>query len=142
MDMRAVVCIAALAGAVAACAGARAEVLRFHATLSPVETPAAASRATGLADIVVDTERRTLSWRVTYSGLSGPVVRARFLAPAAPGERPGAHDMSGRLTSPIVSSADIDDIEIGDLRAGLWSVSLATPRRPQGEIQGDLEQVR
>jgi hypothetical protein len=47
-------------------------------------------------------------------------------------------DLAPRLTNPMVASTRLNDIQIGDLRAGLWSVNLLTP---QGEIGGDLERA-
>jgi hypothetical protein len=95
-----------------------------------------------VADLVLDTETKLLSWRLTYGGLSGPVIGARLKTPPEPGTpRGGARDLPPPLASPIVSSIRLDDIEIGDLRAGLWSIALLTARCPQGEIGGDVEQA-
>jgi hypothetical protein len=83
-----------------------------------------------------------LRWKVSYSGLSGPLTGAHFKAPPEPGGSIAATmDLAPPLTSPMVASARLNDIQIGDLRAGLWSVNLLTAKKPQGEIHGDLERA-
>jgi hypothetical protein len=119
--------------------GARAEVLRFHADLTATD---AAGRGAGRADATLDTETGALSWRITYGGLSGPVVGARLLAPPEPGEPRGGLDSPRPYASPIAASAQIGNAEIGDLRAGLWSVVVMTARAPGGEIRGELIRAR
>src|SRR5439155_1579679 len=123
---------------------ARAEVLRFHAELRPaVETPSRPSRGGGAAEITLDTDSRVMNWRVTYAGLSGPVLGAHFRGPREPGAGlTDDMDFAPPYTSPIVASARLNDIEVGDLRAGLWSVELVTRTHPSGELRGDLERVR
>jgi hypothetical protein len=134
---------ALMTGALLAVTSASGEILHFHAKLAPSsETPASEHSAEGVAELTLDTESKILSWKVTYSGLSGPLIGAHFNAPPEPGSSIGAAmDLAPPLTSPVVSSARLDDIQIGDLRAGLWSVNLLTARNPRGEIRGDLERA-
>jgi hypothetical protein len=132
-----------VAGGLLAAATAKAEILRFKAHLLGVaETRRGPVRPTGLADLTLDTDTRVLSWRVIYAGLSGPVTEGRFQTPPAPVSTltaPG--HLAPPYASPIVSSALLDDIEIGDLRAGLWSIVLSTLRHPDGELRGDIERA-
>jgi hypothetical protein len=141
--MRAIQIGALIAGALLAVTAASGEILHFRATLAPSsEAPANQRRGGGLAELTLDTESKMLSWKVTYSGLSGPLIGAHFKAPPEPGLAAGATmDLSPPLTNPVVSSARLNDIQIGDLRAGLWSVNLMTAKNPHGEIQGDLERA-
>jgi hypothetical protein len=138
--MRAICLGALLTGALLAATSASAEVLHFRAKLAPPsETPASEHRPEGLAELTLDTESKVLSWKVSYSGLSGPLIGAHFKAPPEPGSSTGATmPMPPPLANPVVSSARLNDIQIGDLRAGLWSVDLLTARNPSGEIRGDL----
>ena len=63
---------------------AAADVIAMAAELSgPAEVPPNASTARGAAAITVDTASRILTWRVEYSGLSGPVSAAHFHGPAS-----------------------------------------------------------
>ena len=141
--MRATLVGALLTGAVLAATAASAEILHFRAKLEPPsEAPSGDRRGVGVAELILDTDSRILSWRVTYSGLSGPLIGAHFRAPPSPGSAAGATlDLAPPLTNPVVSSAHLNDIQIGDLRAGLWSVALLTAKCPRGEIRGDLEQA-
>jgi hypothetical protein len=122
---------------------APAEILRFKADLTRMtERPRGAERPIGLAQLSLDTDTRILSWRITYAGLSGPVTGGHFETPPEP---PEALAMPGQLAppfiSPISASALMDNIQIGDLRAGLWAIVLATSRNPGGEIRGDIERA-
>lgn len=129
--------VCAVAGAFPACA----EIIRFSARLTgAAEVPPLAGRGSGRADLVLDTDTKMLSWRVSYSGLTGPVTAAHFRTPAEPGSAlTTTMDFKGPFATPIVSSTRLNDIEIGDLRAGLWSLNLMTAAHPKGEIGGDLE---
>jgi hypothetical protein len=130
-------------GALLAVTTASGEVLHFRARLAPSPaSPPGQHGAAGLAEATLDTDSRILSWKVTYSGLSGPLIAAHFRAPSEPGSLAGAQmDLAPRLTNPMVASARLNDAQIGDLRAGLWSVNLLTSKKPQGEIGGDLERA-
>jgi hypothetical protein len=58
-------------------------ILKLQARLdSRSEVPPNASAATGLADVDYDPATRTLSWTLTYSGLTGPATAAHFHGPA------------------------------------------------------------
>jgi len=141
--MYATIAVTLAVGSLWACAPAAAEILHFRATLTgAAETPPNPTTGAGSAELTLDTESKMLSWRVTYGGLSGPLTGAHFKAPPEPGSAPGSGvDFTPPLASPIVSSARLNDIEIGDLRAGLWSINLLTARNPHGEICGDLERA-
>jgi hypothetical protein len=132
-----------IAGGLLAAPAASAEVLRFKARLSaPVEGSRGARRASGVAELILDTDMRVLSWRITYTGLTGPVTGAHFQTPTEP-NRPLAmpDELAPPYASPMAASALVDNIQIGDLRAGLWSLVLATARHPGGEITGGIERA-
>src|ERR1700759_2570057 len=60
---------------------------KFKATLDgKSEVPATTSTGTGTADIDYDPATKKLSWKLTYTGLSGPATAAHFHGPAAAGE--------------------------------------------------------
>jgi hypothetical protein len=144
--MRATVLGALAMGALLAVTSAFGEVLHFRANLAPSSdsppTQHALHGGAGLAELTLDTESKMLRWKVSYSGLSGPLTGAHFKAPPEPGGSIAATmDLAPPLTSPMVASARLNDIQIGDLRAGLWSVNLLTAKKPQGEIHRDLERA-
>ena len=53
------------------------------------ETPPNTSAGKGTADIDYDAATKKLSWKLTYSGLSGPATAAHFHGPAEPGKNAG-----------------------------------------------------
>ena len=84
----------AFAAAVAFAGPAFAE--KFKATLDgKSEVPPNASAGTGTADIDYDPATKKLSWKVTYSGLSGPATAAHFHGPAEAGTNAGVASYGG-----------------------------------------------
>lgn len=135
----------ALAAAAAVFAGAtQAEILNFTATLDgAAETPATASAGKGTASVALDTDSKHITWTIAYSGLSGAPTMAHFHGPAAVGVAAGVVvPITGDLASPIKGSAELDDGQIGDLRAGLWYVNIHSAQHPKGEIRGQLSQAK
>ncbi len=66
---------------------AAAEEIKFMAELSgAAQVPPVETEAMGMADVTVDTEAMTVSWRLVYEGLSGEPVAAHFHGPATPEE--------------------------------------------------------
>src|ERR1700726_880318 len=63
---------------------------KFKATLDgKSEVPATTSTGTGTADIDYDAATKKLSWKLTYTGLSGPATAAHFHGPAEAGKKAG-----------------------------------------------------
>jgi hypothetical protein len=140
--MRGILIGALIVGALLAVTPGSAETLHFRATLAPSEAQPSSRGPVGVADLTLDTESKVLSWKVSYSGLSGPLIGAHFKAPPEPGSSIGATmDLAPPLTNPVISSTRLNDIQIGDLRAGLWSVNLLTAKNPHGEISGELQRA-
>src|ERR1700730_9922167 len=72
------------------------------------ETPPNASAGKGTADIDYDPATKKLSWKVTYSGLSGPATAGHFHGPAEPGKNAGvAVAIPNATTSPAEGSATL-----------------------------------
>jgi hypothetical protein len=128
----------ALGAAVAFAGPAFAE--KMKATLdSKSEVPPNASTGTGTADIDYDAATRKLSWKLTYSGLSGPPSAAHFHGPAEPGKNAGvAVAIPGATSSPAEGSATLTDAQAADLMAGKYYVNVHTAANPAGEIRGQV----
>lgn len=137
--MRMLACLVAASSLLAA-APALAEVIHFTTKLDGAsETPPNDSKGTGEAKVTLDTDKHTVSWAVTYAGLTGPATMAHLHGPAAAGaSAPVTIPLTAPVTSPINGSAAITDTQIGDLRAGLWYVNVHTAAHPGGEIRGQL----
>src|ERR1700744_3477230 len=77
-------------GAAAFALASPASAEKFKATLDgKSEVPATTSSGTGTADIDYDPATKKLSWKLTYTGLSGAAKAAHFHGPAEPGKNAG-----------------------------------------------------
>ena len=119
---------------------AQADQITFKADLaSAAEVPPVTSPGKGSATASLDTTTKTLTWTVTYSGLSGPATAGHIHGPAALGANAGVLvPFSGDLASPIKGSATLTDAQVSDLEAGKWYVNLHTAANKPGEIRGQL----
>ena len=103
------------------------------------EVPAVMTDATGRVEASLTAGTNLLTWRVTYSGLSGPATGAHFHGPAMAGQNAGVVVPIGApLTSPITGSATLTPSQAADLTAGKWYVNLHTAANPNGEIRGQV----
>jgi len=103
------------------------------------EVPANASTGTGTADIDYDAATRKLSWKLSYSGLSGPATAAHFHGPAEPGKNAGvAVAIPNATSSPAEGSATLTEAQAADLMAGKYYVNVHTAANPGGEIRGQV----
>ena len=113
---------------------------KMKATLDgKTEVPPNASAATGTADIDYDPASKKLSWKVTYSGLSGAATMAHFHGPAEAGKNAGvAVAIPNATSSPAEGSATLTDAQAADLMAGKYYVNIHTAANPGGEIRGQV----
>lgn len=126
-------------GAAAAFAGS-ASAEKLKATLNgKSEVPATTSSGTGTADLDYDAATKKLSWKLTYSGLSGPATAAHFHGPAETGKNAGVMvPIPGAANSPAEGSATLTDAQASDLLAGKLYVNVHTAANPGGEIRGQV----
>lgn len=122
------------------CGVVRADEITFKADLGGAsEVPPVTTAGRGNATATLDTATKTLTWTVTYSGLSGPATAGHIHGPAAPGANAGVLvPFSGDLASPIKGSATLTDPQISDLEAGKLYVNLHTAANKPGEVRGQL----
>jgi hypothetical protein len=113
---------------------------KMKATLDgKAEVPPNTSAAKGTADIDYDPASKKLSWKVTYSGLSGPATAAHFHGPAEAGKNAGvAVAIPNATSSPVEGSATLTDAQAADLVAGKYYVNIHTAANPGGEIRGQV----
>src|ERR1700760_2512835 len=103
------------------------------------EVPATTSTGTGTADVDYDPATKKLSWKLTYTGLTGPAKAAHFHGPAEVGKNAGvAIAIPGAPSSPAEGSATLTDAQAADLQAGKYYVNVHTEANPGGEIRGQL----
>jgi hypothetical protein len=103
------------------------------------EVPPTTTSGKGTADIDYDAATKKLSWKVNYSGLSGPATAAHFHGPAEAGKNAGvAVPISNPASSPVEGSATLTDAQAADLMAGKYYVNIHTAANPGGEIRGQV----
>src|ERR1700726_4332503 len=103
------------------------------------EVPPNTSAATGTADVDFDAATKKLTWKLTYSGLSGPATAAHFHGPAEAGKNAGvAVAIPNAGTSPAEGSATLTDAQAADLAAGKYYVNVHTAANPGGGIRGQV----
>ena len=103
------------------------------------EVPANTSAGKGTADIDYDAATKKLSWKLTYSGLSGPATAAHFHGPAEAGKNAGvAVAIPNATSSPVEGSATLTDAQAADLMAGKYYINIHTAANPGGEIRGQV----
>jgi len=130
---------------IASSSHAFALMIPIQATLTGAgEVPANNSPGRGLMVGTFDTDTNTLTWTVTYSGLSSPVIAAHFHGPVSylgltPEENaPIQVGTPGDLPSPFHGMAKIDDAQAKDLKDGRWYFNVHTKNFPAGEIRGPV----
>jgi hypothetical protein len=113
---------------------------KFKAMLDgKTEVPPTTSTGTGTADIDYDPASKKLSWKLTYTGLSGPATAAHFHGPAASGENAKVSvAIPSAASSPAEGSAVLTDAQAADLEAGKLYVNVHTAANPTGEIRGQV----
>ncbi len=111
----------------------------FSAPLSvAAEVPPVTGAGTGMLDATFDKGSNVLSWKMTYSGLSGPATAAHFHGPAMPGANAGVVVPFASATSPSEGKATLTAPQVADLMAGKWYANVHTAANPGGEIRGQL----
>jgi hypothetical protein len=103
------------------------------------QVPPNTSAGTGTADLDYDAASKKLSWKITYSGLSGPVTAAHFHGPAAAGANAGVKvAIPNATSSPVEGSATLTDEQAADLMGGKYYINVHTTANPGGEIRGQV----
>jgi hypothetical protein len=113
---------------------------KMKATLDGAsEVPPTTTAGKGTADIDYDPATKKLSWKVTYTGLSGPATAAHFHGPAESGKNAGvAVAIPNAVSSPAEGSATLTDAQAADLTSGKYYVNVHTAANPAGEIRGQV----
>jgi hypothetical protein len=137
--------LTALLGAPAAALAANEQ---FHAVLlGASETPPTGVSGAGTLDATLDTASRTLTYTLTWSGLTGAATMAHFHGPAAPGAAAGVQvsirdkanpGQAAALTSPVNAQAILTADQVAQLEQGLWYVNVHSAQFPKGELRGQV----
>jgi hypothetical protein len=112
----------------------------FTAAMSGAqEVPPVSTAASGNAEATYDRNSSTLSYRVAYSGLSGPATAAHIHGPAGPGANAGVVvPFTNVGSSPIAGQVKLTPEQFNQLASGQLYVNVHTAAHPGGEIRGQL----
>ena len=114
----------------------------FHADLSADnETKYTESPAIGTADFHLELDSLTITWKVSFRDLQGPLQTAWLYGPAQPGANGKAFlkiAPQGAKT-PITGTATVTEAQVQYLLYGWTYVNLVTKNHPDGEIRGQLD---
>lgn len=128
-----------LAASFAFAGAASAEKMTMKVPLTAAASvPPNSSGGKGEADITYDTATKLLTWKVTYSGLTGPATMAHFHGPADPGKNAGVLIPFKDASSGATGSATLTDAQAADLLAGKLYVNVHTEANKGGEIRGQV----
>ncbi len=105
------------------------------------EVPPKSGNGQAFAFVNFNEGTRALTWKVYYTGLTGPATAAHFHGPA---DRDGNAGVainlvaSGAPASPITGSATLTPAQAADLMAWKWYLNIHTAANPSGEIRGQV----
>jgi len=140
--MRKTALVLGIVTAVAAWPMAQAAVTTYKATLGgAAEVPPVTTEGKGTAQISVDSATKMVTWKVDYTGLSGPATAAHIHCGAAAGANAGVAVPLGTgptAASPMQGSAAMTDAQLADLTAGKCYVNVHTAANKGGEVRGQL----
>ena len=115
-----------------------AQTTTFHAQMNGAqEVPPNDSKGTGTATVTLS--GNTVTYDVSYSGLTGPATAAHIHGPAAPGANAGVViPFQNASTTPIKGTATVTDAQKADMMAGKYYANIHTAAHGGGEIRGQL----
>ena len=100
--------------------------------------PPNTTAASGAVTATYDSDSKKLSWKGSYSGLTGPATAAHFHGPAPAGKNAGVMVPIAPNTSPLEGSATLTDAQAKALMDGDMYVNVHTAANKGGEIRGQL----
>ena len=127
---------------------AQAATEHFHAVLlGASEVPPTGVAGAGTLDATLDPDSRTLTYTLTWSGLTGTATMAHFHGPARPGVSAGVQvpiraksdpGANAALTSPVNAQAILTADQVAQLEHGDWYVNVHSAQFPKGELRGQV----
>jgi hypothetical protein len=122
---------------------------RFIARLDGTQqTPSVGTTATGTGSFVLNAAKTELTFRITVSGLSGPLAAARFLN--APAGKPGTSvrtftaDFDDNTASGVWKNTDGEPFSpplVKELEEGRIYINVNSAQNPTGEIRGQVNPI-
>jgi len=141
LSFRSALTAAACAAALAMALPSLAHAVDLKADLKASnEVPPNDSKGAGSVTLTYDEAGKKLSWKGTYSGLSGPATAAHFHTGEAGKNGGVAVPIFAGATakSPFEGSATLTEAQAADLMAGRLYVNIHTDAHKAGEIRGQV----
>lgn len=139
--LRSTLAAAACTLAIALAGPASAEMVNLKASLDgKSEVPANDSKGSGSVTATYDTATKKLTWKGSYSGLSGPATAAHFHTGEA-GKNGGVAVpifAGAAAKTPFEGEATLTDAQAADLLAGKLYANIHTEANKAGEIRGQV----
>jgi CHRD domain len=104
------------------------------------EVPPVTGAGTGTAVLTLDQASQAVTWKLSWSGLTGDVAAAHFHGPAAPGANAGVVAPIGGagMQSPSEGVVTLTAAQWADLMAGKDYINIHTAANKGGEIRGQI----
>jgi hypothetical protein len=142
MSRRAVMVLVGMVSAAAVVGMVQAAPQSFSVPLSGAQQiPPVTSPGSGTANFTLDPATGTLTWSITFSGLSSGATMAHLHNGTAGKNGPPVLWLSTRGTppsSPITGSATLTPAQAAQLKAGQWYVNVHSKDHPAGELRGQV----
>lgn len=113
-----------------------AEMVTLTATLAPGE--GVTSDGTGSGEFTFDPAANTLTYVISYAGLTGPAGAAHIHGPADPGGNAGVVVPFADAASPITGTATLSAEQAAELLSGRYYVNVHTAAHGAGEVRGQI----
>jgi hypothetical protein len=115
-------------------------VNHLHAALSgSQEVPPKPGAGRGEANVELNTANNTVSWKVSYSGLSCAPTAGHIHGPAAMGANAGVMVPFPNVSTPTFQGqATVTPAQAAAIASGQTYVNIHTAANPGGEIRGQL----
>jgi CHRD domain len=137
--LRPTLAVLACAGALAFASPSLAAMMNMKADLKASnEVPPGNSKASGSVTLTYDSASKKLSWKGSYSGLSGPATAAHFHGPAPAGKNAGVMIPINPHGPSFDGSATLNDAQANALMGGNMYVNIHTAAHKAGEIRGQV----
>jgi hypothetical protein len=126
-------------GAMVLATQSMAAMVNFKASLSgKSEVPANTTAGTGSVTATYDTDSKKLTWKGSYSGLTGPATAAHFHGPAPEGKNADVMVPISPNGPSFEGSVTLNDAQAKALMDGDMYVNVHTAANKGGEIRGQL----